>query len=151
MSHRSVLAFFFFKALATTITAVMALFVVFSVGPVVETRFFPVVSHARILDEQPTLGGDGTQLQVQFTRLRNCEYLGLAWYQRTSDGGDVRVPVQLGQPLSASSPGRLPIPATITSGPWVVPIPMASLHDGSYAVVFHRCHPLWLTTTEFYP
>lgn len=119
--------------------------IVLQLGPLVETSLFPVVSKAQLTSIVPTADGKGSVIQVQFTRLRNCEYLGLAWYQLTMEGGAVRVPISIGQPLQPA------IKQVVTSGPWVIPIPPSQLHDHSYAVVFHRCHVLWLSTTNFYP
>lgn len=114
---------------------------IFSVGPYIETRFFPVVRGTMILNEERVKGG--VSFFVQFTKVRQCEFLGLAWYV-----GQVRVPINFA-PTAKNSPRTRPTGDQFT-GPWLVVTRKTSV-KGNTAYAYHRCHPLWVTISEFYP
>lgn len=114
---------------------------VFTAGPWIENRFFPVVVGAEV----GPLGRDemGVEFDIRFEKVRPCEFLGLAWYE-----GPVRMAVDFGP---TEAPG--PIPATRPmgmqhAGPWRI-WGLESL-TGTRAYTMHRCHPLWITITDFY-
>jgi hypothetical protein len=126
-----------------------ALFTVFMVGPAIETRIFPAVSKLQILSLAEK---DGQALvMAQFTKLRGeCEYLGIAWFKGSPEGDFERVPVVLQrQEGDNSSPNRPP--GTQRAGPWIIGMTPAELMTSSFARLSHRCHPFWVTTTDFWP
>lgn len=134
--------------ICAAITFFAVVFIVFTVGPQLETRFWPVVSKLKILSIEEVAGQ--SQLTARFTKFRNCEYIGLSWFRGRLDGNFERVRVTiLRQPGDDGSPNRPP--GTQTSGPWLVAIPPADLRGNSFARLSHRCHFLWLTTTDFWP
>lgn len=112
---------------------------VFTIGPYIESRFFPVTEDTQILNEQtvPT----GTSFYVVFNKARRCDFAGIAWYV-----GDQRLPVDF-EPSAELMPRSRP-PGDQHAGPWFV----NGLHGtaNSRAYVYHRCHPLWTTITRFY-
>lgn len=113
---------------------------IFEVGPRLESAIFPVVDNVQISDVTPT--DLGVSFYVRFDKLRQCEFLGIAWYQ-----DNVRVGV-------AFEPGAENFPATRPegdqfAGPWM--LVGADRIEGTRAVVYHRCHPLWVTVSQFYP
>lgn len=143
---------FVFAAAAGFCAAIIfacTLYFVFMVGPAVETRFFPVVSKLTVT----SLAADETGQAVigaQFTKLRDCEYLGIAWYRGSPSGQFERVPVILQrQEGDTSSPNRPT--GTQRAGPWIIGMPPAEIPGNSFARLSHRCHPFWVTTTDFYP
>lgn len=90
-----------------------------------------------------------TTIWAYFTKLRACDYIGIAWHKL--EGKDlVRVPLQLlREPGDVSSPNR-PVGST-KAGPWIVDIPMDLVKTDSYVELRHRCWPFWNSITEFYP
>lgn len=114
---------------------------VFSVGPIVETRLFPVYTKTRVLEE--VADQLGVEFFLEFTKRRQCEFLGLAWYS-----GPTRYPVRF-EPGSSGSLATLTRPiGKHRAGPWQV-LGLQTLRN-TRASALHRCHPLWITTTEFY-
>jgi hypothetical protein len=137
------------KAFCAAIVFFAAAITIYTVGPAIETRLFPVVSKLRILSIAPE-GADQSRILAEFTKLRSCEYIGLAWFHRIAPGGFERVPViLLRRPGDDSSPNR---PEGLQrAGPWIVGIPPQEIASSSFAQLSHRCHPFWVTTTEFWP
>ena len=143
-------AVFVVKAISAAIIFASALFAIFIVGPAVETRWFPVVSKLRVTK---VLAGDepGTSVvYAEFTKLRNCEYVGISWFRGVPDGEFERVPViLLRKDGDTSSPNR---PLCVQkSGPWVVGVPPEELRQNSFARLSHKCFPFWTSTTDFWP
>ena len=110
----------------------------FTLGPVVETRFFPVTTRAQVAD--PYTDGDGVLFHVRFEKLRSCEFIGLAWYE-----GDFRLRLDF-EPDTGGPVSRPTGPHVI--GPWRV-AQLRDLHQ-THAWAMHRCHPLWVTFTRFF-
>jgi len=122
---------------------------IFSLGPYLETRFWPTVSKLHILSIEAT-GPAETTIRAEFTKLRNCEYVGISWYRGTPQGGFERVPViLLRQAGDTSSPNRPT--GKQRAGPWIIGVPISEVPSNSFAQLVHRCHPFWPTTTDFYP
>ncbi|HEY9155593.1 MAG TPA: hypothetical protein VIM69_10700 [Opitutaceae bacterium] len=121
----------------------------YSLGPALETTYWPVVSKLQI--EKTEWQPDGwVKLRVRFKKLRDCEYVNLAWYKgnRPDDFERVAVIVQR-DPKDTGSPNR-PL-GTQRAGPWLVAVTEEELKYQSFAQLWHRCHPFWTTVTEFYP
>ncbi|QYX56699.1 hypothetical protein K1T73_16960 [Roseovarius sp. SCSIO 43702] len=112
---------------------------IFAVGPWIESRAFPVTRDTVI--RQPHTTGAGVSLFVSFRKVRQCEFLSLAWYR-----GPVRHIVDF-EPTAEQAPRTRPSGEQL-AGPWLIR-DLASL-SGSRAIAYHRCHPLWITVTEFY-
>jgi len=136
------------KAICAGVIFASTLYAIWVVGPWLETRYFPAVG--KLMIQQATEIDGKSVLHVAFRKLRDCEYIGIAWYRGQQGGEFTRVPIVLGrQEDDNSSPNRA-VGFQFT-GPWTVDVPMAELHSNSFALLQHRCHPAWLTTTEFYP
>lgn len=149
MSPRHQWFVFFVKTFAASVIFIMTGFIVFVVGPVIETKFLPPVSKLQILSMEATPDGQ-TIIHAAFVKHRDCEYIGIAWYRGTRATGFERVPIILQRsPGDDSSPNR-PV-GYQTAGPWIVDMPMSEIKNNSFVELFHRCHAFWLTRTEFYP
>ncbi|MEB8388633.1 hypothetical protein OO012_15505 [Rhodobacteraceae bacterium KMM 6894] len=113
--------------------------VVFGAGPWIESRLFPVSRNTSIANVENSR--IGTSFFVNFRKLRQCEFLGLVWYE-----GPVRLVVDFA-PDAEDAPKSRPV-GDQYAGPWLV----QGLHalGGSRAFAYHRCHPLWVTITTFY-
>ncbi|WP_105430240.1 hypothetical protein [Neorhizobium sp. T6_25] len=137
------------KMLCAVVAFFAMVFTVYAVGPAMETRFFPVVGKLDILTIEPTADGQ-TQIRAAFRKIRDCEYVGIAWFSGDRPGDFDRVSVQLmREPNDTSSPNR-PV-GYQRAGPWIIGLPVSEVRNRSFAQLTHRCHPFWTTTTDFYP
>lgn len=138
------------KAISAAIIFASALFAIFIVGPAVETRWFPVVSKLRITKVMTGEEAGTSVVYAEFSKKRDCEYVGIAWFQGDPNGVFERVPViLLRKEGDQSSPNR-PL-GTQKAGPWIVGVPPDELRKNSFARLYHRCFPFWPTTTDFWP
>ena len=112
---------------------------VFALGPMLESRFFPVVRDARVVNVHETPGG--VQLFASFRKVRQCEFIALVWYD-----GPVRFSVEF-EPDAQDAPRTRPTGDQF-AGPWLVR--GLGAITGSHAFTYHRCHPLWVTISTFY-
>ena len=112
---------------------------IFSVGPEIEARFFPVVENVQV--ESVTRVEEGVTFYVSFRKARQCEFLGVTWYL-----GAERVGIEF-EPGHNLYPKSRPV-GDQYAGPWLVRN-VTSL-EGTRASTVHSCHPLWETVTPFY-
>ena len=137
------------KSVCAAIIFVCSVLTLYTAGPAIETRFFPVVGKLQILRIDP-LPDEKAAIFAAFEKLRNCEYMGIAWYHGSRRSGFERVPLILyRQPGDDSSPNR-PM-GFQKAGPWEISLPADEVRANSFAELFHYCNPLWVTRTEFYP
>lgn len=143
------LVVFGIKVACGVIIAICTVFTLITVGPAIETHMFPVVSKLRITQVSPDVDGNSL-VYAEFTKLRNCEYVGISWFHGDPAGEFERVPViLLRKEGDTSSPNR-PV-GTQKAGPWIIAIPPEEVRSHSFAKLSHRCNPFWLTTTDFWP
>lgn len=136
------------KVACAVIIVICSVFTLFTVGPAIETRLFPVVSTLRILSITADQDGQAV-VDAEFTKLRDCEFVGISWYRNLAEGFE-RVPVILHRREGDTSSPNRPV-GTQRAGPWVIGMPAAELRENSFAVLTHTCHPLWPTRTAFWP
>lgn len=140
---------FIIKCACASVIFVSLLTAVFTAGPAVETRFFPVVGKLQILKMEP-VNDSVTAVWAAFAKRRDCEFIGIAWFRGRPDKEFERVPlVLMRDEHDISSPNR-PV-GYQKSGPWQVAIPYGEIVGNSFARLYHRCQPFWISTTEFYP
>jgi hypothetical protein len=140
---------FVIKVVCGTVIACCTAIVLWTLGPTVETRYFPPVSKLRILALTADDAGNSV-VDAEFTKKRNCEYIGIAWFRGKPEGEFERVTVVLLRSEGdTSSPNRPQ--GTQRAGPWIVGIPPDEMRGNSFARLHHRCHGFWLTTTDFWP
>jgi hypothetical protein len=131
------------------ITFLTLLYSFFMVGPAIESRWFPVLSKMQVLELQ-SLTDQTSAVRAEFTKLRNCEYLGIAWYHGSQQKDFERISmVPIRDPDDTSSANR-PV-GTQRAGPWRLTMPADEVLRNSFVQAFHRCHPFWTTVTDFYP
>ena len=150
MSDRRTFALLkFLTAFFLAATFSFTVFLAWTAGPYIERWMFgPVVSKLRIVSIEQTPAGHSL-IKAEFTKLRDCSYVGIAWFRRMDEGFE-RVPVELMRlPNDTSSPNR-PL-GTQRAGPWVVHLTPDELRTTSFAQLSHSCHGLWVTVTDFYP
>lgn len=131
---------------------VSVMWTVWAIGPSVERAWRPVVGKLEILSRVEIEPGI-TEINARFRKIRDCEYVSVAWYvgNPNSDFRQVRVQtiVDPEQLQEAQAPTR-PLGTSI-AGPWRVAMTADDLDNNSFAILTHRCHPFWMTTTNFYP
>lgn len=137
------------KAFSSAVIFFSTLLTIYTVGPDIETRFFPVVGKL-VIERMDKVDEKTTTIDAYFNKLRNCDYLGIAWYRGQRDSGFERVPLILLRATGDDSSPNRPVGAQ-RSGPWVVTIPIDEVKTNSFVELKHQCHPFWVTTTEFYP
>ena len=124
-------------------------FTTYAIGPALETKYRPVVSKLEITSIKETTDGR-TEIRAAFRKLRNCEYIGLAWYVGTRPDNFERVPVTLMRDQDDTGSPNRPI-GYQSVGPWIIGLPPSQLRGRSFAQLMHRCHPFWTTVTDFFP
>jgi len=138
------------KSMAAAIMFFSTIVLSLTVAPWLETRFYPPVGKITITSMADN--GDGTTtLYVEFDKFRDCEYIGMAWFRGTYGTEFQRVSMSV-VPLAVngtSIPTR-PI-GHHRAGPWIIGVPIDEIMNNSSAQIFHRCNPLWMTTSEFHP
>ena len=150
MARRLGVLFLAIKTVCAAIIFSCALWMVWAVGPALETKFNPVVSKLEILRTEPGEIEGTTNVYAAFRKLRECEYIGITWYKGSRDGEFERVPViLLRDPDDTSSPNR-PV-GYQKAGPGVIGMSEADLRTNSFAELKHSCWPFWVSTTWFYP
>lgn len=108
-----------------------------------EGSFFPVVKNVQVVERENT--PTGLIVDVHFDKVRSCEFLGVSWYDSFGD----RAPIIFDLNDEGNLPLSRPVMDDQNAGPWKL-IGVDRL-DGSVAITSHRCHPLWITFTRFYP
>lgn len=128
----------------------LGVYIMFMLGPWMETRFFPVVKTLHILRTEATDGGASSLVWGYFEKVRDCEYVGIAWFRGSRLGNFDRVSfVPVREIGDHSSPTR-PL-GTQQGGPWKIGLPIEDLETNSFVEIFHSCHPFWVTRTQWYP
>lgn len=106
----------------------------------VEGRLWPVMAGTDITGETV----EKTIFYGTARKLRVCDFERVDWYLR-GPGGKRRVSIDDDARERVHNTGQ------IRFGPWGVNLTRAELMEDTYAVMWHRCHPGWLTATMFYP
>ena len=109
----------------------------------VEGHYFPVVENMEI-ERQESVEYGKTRIWGSFTKIRECPFENLDF--RLGDlfnYSNVETIFEGGSKVRGSGVEQF--------GPWVVQLNKAQLESGSLSIVYHKCHPLWLTETAFYP
>jgi len=107
-----------------------------------EGEYFPVIKNVQISDTKEI--ETGLVISLSFDKVRSCEFVGLSWFNQIGN----RIIIQF-ESTSASLPYSRPVYNNQKAGPWEL-TGLKSL-ENTIAIVSHRCHPLWITHTKFYP
>lgn len=106
----------------------------------IEGRILPVTTQLQIVSQ--AVIEDGVTIYVSFEKLRQCDFLGLVWYE-----GSRRLTVDFAPDAAQTHPTR-PVGLQV-AGPWL--IKGVSDLEGTEAFTFHRCNDWWTTVTSVYP
>ena len=131
-----------FAAFLAVLATLIAFPVVLSTAGTIETLYFPVINSFTI-DNSLVTGDNATVIEGTLDRNRNCKFIAVGWFLRKGDV-DVAIPIE----RVPRSPNR-PI-GTYRFGPWKLFASRQEIEDNGYAVVYHRCHPLYVTESYIY-
>ena len=131
--------------LTTSAVAVLVMGV-YTIGPWLETKFLPVYSRFEIMQIEP-YGEGQTRAIFKFTKYRQCEPQGFAWY--TGELGAAFRQLRVKVESTGSVPSR-PLGVQMTS-PYVIDATPAQVKDATFAEIFSTCHPFWTTRSVIYP
>lgn len=143
--YRAVIGF------CAAVVFICTLWTAFSIGPAVERSRFPVTGKLEITSAEEIEPGV-VELHALYRKIRDCEYVSAGWYVGSPNGDYREVRVQNivdTDQLRVANASR-PV-GTSVIGPWRVAMSLADLKNNAFAIITHRCHPFWLTTTNFYP
>lgn len=115
-----------------------------TVGPAIETRFFPVYSKFALVSASEKDGG--TVAQFRYEKLRECPAQGFSWYVGELGAASRQVVVEPIKPLNRPRS----VGEHVTT-PYLMDVDIRHLVDGMRAEIFNRCHPFWISRTEIYP
>jgi len=115
-------------------------------GPVLETNLYPAYSRFTVHSIEPLPGGR-SRVQFRFTKLRLCEPAGYAWYNGDPRGLFNQVPIV--SENAAPAPSR-PLGDQLSSF-YVIDVTPETMAAATFAEVFSRCWPLWMTRSIIYP
>ncbi len=132
------------RILVTFIVVLMAVMLCLWTGPAIETRFFPVYSRFEVLTADKTEGG--TIATFKFTKYRDCEARGWAWY--VGEFGAVARQVEA-RPVKDIS-ARRPVGVSV-SAPYLIDAEPDQVRGEMQAEILSYCHPFWLTRSVVRP
>lgn len=143
------------KYLSTVMSAILTMVVIMSfgtIGPEIETRFFPVYTKFAVKSIERGVGGDSTTVVFRYSKLRDCVSLGSAWYLRTPDSDlgpnrplDYSVLYPPGHTTNSRPIGRH------ESRPMVFATNPEEFMAQANGDIHSRCHPFWLSKTTIFP
>ncbi len=123
--------------------ACIVCFFVLQNGGIIEGKAWPVVSVVKIDVVEDVDNNGWAEVAGSFEKLRNCTLHSLEWYW-VGEQNDVRVHVK-----RTAEPIR--VAGDQTFNQLMVHMPYWEIEKRSYAIAYHKCHPLWITQTKFYP
>lgn len=124
---------------------------VLSTGPILESKFLPVVTSSKItriqeISDPTNIAETGLLFWGEAQKLRECQYDHTEWFSGDPNGAHSRLTIEVkGKPV-ISKKGD-----TFEYGPIKVYINEVQLRNNTFAVVYHRCHAVWLSQSTFYP
>jgi hypothetical protein len=119
----------------------MLILAIFTLGPMLETKYWPVYSHFTVVKARNVPAG--LEVTARFTKNRNCAPQGYGWYL-----GEFGIMKQV---ITRSSDITVHRPLGNQIGVFTVEELRLDDLDYLYAEVYHHCHPLWLSRSVIYP
>lgn len=126
---------------------IVTILAVFAVGPEIETRLFPVYSKFKLVDATALPDGN-TRAVFQFTKFRNCDLQGFAFFNGELGAAFSQVTTRAqGAPELRARPL-----GTQISSPYVFKeVTPEELATTVFAEIYSHCHALWITRSKVYP
>lgn len=138
------------KALDLSLTCVGAVFfaaAIATLGPALETQFFPVYSTFEIASIKQTPDG-GSEVVFRYTKKRDCKPAGVTWFIGDPGGAYRQVDLVSSRPQGAHV--NRPLGPNL-SAPYIVDVAPTVLVGQGFANIYNNCHPFWITRSAIYP
>ena len=119
---------------------------IFTIGPEIETRFWPVYSKFEIVSIEP-YGKDQSLATFRYNKLRQCAPQGFAWYAGELGGAFRQLTVKTETPTTGTV---RPLGLQLSS-PYVIDAKPETIRSAVFAELYSRCWPLWTTRSVIYP
>lgn len=130
--------------LGVTFTIILSIWVFYTVGPWLESNYFPVTSKITFVEKYEDKGR--TIFRFQYEKKRQCEFNSFEWFSgRTFK--ENHSPKKMGSKEVTSNPSG----ETYISSMWVIDAPIDETFNDPLIVWWHQCHPFWETKTIIYP
>lgn len=144
----------FLDAVLTLLAGMVVTIAVFGLGPLIETRYFPVYTKMQIVSIE-RIPPNNSLITAKYEKLRDCEPLASAWYNSPiAVDLDARQLQFTPRRAVGGNPGPRPLNRPIgkyTSQPFELDASPEDIKQTVFAEVFSRCHPFWTTRTLIYP
>ena len=137
-----------FAFIGLYLSAVMvAMMAFFTIGPDLETRFWPAYGKFRLVSVEPH--GEGYSRAVfEFEKKRSCTPAGFAWFN-----GEIGSSYQLVD-YAIDGPGGSGVQRPVgfhRSSPYLLEAKPEDVRNRLLGEIYSRCHPFWITRSEVYP
>jgi hypothetical protein len=119
----------------------------FTLGPIIETKFFPAYGKFRLVSVEP-YGERQSRAIFQFEKKRACTPAGFAWFNGEIGSSYQVVDFRVDGP-SGSGVTR-PIGHHV-SNPYIIEVSPNDVRTRLLGEIYSRCHPFWITRSEVYP
>lgn len=118
-----------------------------TLGPALETRYFPVYSKFKIVDLTETSDG-GSEVTFSFYKRRSCAPSGINWFIGDPDGAYRQTELISARPTTIAN--NRPVGSHV-SIPYKVDVAPDVLRARGFASIYSNCHPFWVTRSVIYP
>ena len=90
-----------------------------------------------------------TQVWVSFTKLRECQPVGVYWYRGRRGGPFDQIGFVVERPRNGQRFVNRPL-GEQSAGPWVIEAAPGEFGSNVFADAQHSCNPAWTTISRFY-
>lgn len=141
MTRRDALNF-----MLSSVAAMVLYMGVATIGPYLESKVWPAYSRFTIESIEP-YGENQSRVVFSYWKYRMCEPQGFAWF-----AGDLGLSYRQLTMRSDATRATPPRPLGYNlSQPYIVDVEPNALRDGTFAEIYSRCHPFWVSRSSIYP
>ena len=133
--------------LSTSAVAVL-LVAFYTFAPWLETRWMPVYSKFKVISIE-RVSDTQSRVVFRFEKLRQCEPQGSAWLFGEPGAAFRQLRITIERPHGIDSIIR-PVGVHV-SNPYLMDTSVEQIASATFAEIYSRCHPFWLTRSEIYP
>lgn len=119
----------------------------FVIGPWIETKWFPVYSKFTIISVE-RLDDRQSKVVFKFTKYRQCDPQGYGWYFGEPGAAFRQLKVAIDGRTTTNN--IRPIGIHI-SDEYTMDATVEEIASATFAEIYSRCHPFWLTRSEIFP
>lgn len=119
----------------------------YTIGPIVETMFFPAYGKFRLVSVEP-IDERSSRAVFEFEKRRTCTPAGFAWFNGEMGNSYQVVDFHIEGP---SGSGLTRPPGFHRSSPYIIDVAPNDVRTRLLGEIYSRCHPFWITRSEVYP